>query len=908
MSASVDNPASQKPALDKPSLLTPNSFYSHDDLPELWADPDVTPQLPSTTGYPLDVPPPQRLLPKIKRNRKHYPSVARGNLSEKDAMRFYKLPDDYMKPQIINERHGKAHVPKIAGAGLLDLRPVNTNPSSEPGENITDLDDDIAIVIGSDYHTFPRSEDQLGIFVPFSAHIGIPKPIAKPNGPTGSPTPPISSPTLSSLPIALPDAFRDSYDHSDEQGFNKSNSSNDLDLPAENSNQDHTNSDSSERPTSPSNFEDHFISTTYGDDSPNPQGSVAQTSTSLGSTKKPKNVTRTRKPRANKEVNLTSILSQQSRSNDQQNATHSRALSFFLSKTKDQSSKPDSSKDQNLATTPNSEPTVSLDAKTGKAYAESSDPILPHKRPSDDVATSKNHKNKPKKRKAESEQEHITTNIVLTSQGDDDAAANDDFCSTCYGDGQFLCCEGCPKSFHFSCLDPPLDSQSIPEGEWFCTECLAKRKPPMPYKRGLFGPLVYYLDTHNSVQFSLPKKIRQKFRGPTSNELYYSDSDSKTSTSPRSSFGEYSATKMKNKQGKSTSCHGCKKSTVTGGPVVRCEYCPINFHLSCLDTPLTTGKAVTTKWKCPNYANKDHKKKRRSKSTKPVDISLLRELQNDAILESVMSSDEEYPEYRAPLFNYSDSSTGVSATVPQSLLKPLTQSGVVYRIPEEGVKLDFIQRVHEANDEPYQDTKTSDILLALNQLAIEDQDGRRDGSNLYDLKTLGFRSETDKVTRNNIEVLIDVALGLSKGDSDTSIMDKSGTREGSGDAKEQEQPLKTDESVQQRFARRASQIAANRIHANAEEGRYNVRRSSLKKHTSPLSSEGAVSTSNSMSTRLRSGTNVFLSSSTNGNTFDYNIDADYISPEEKAHLVAIRKLLKLKGEDALMDFLLPRVS
>jgi len=57
---------------------------------------------------------------------------------------------------------------------------------------------------------------------------------------------------------------------------------------------------------------------------------------------------------------------------------------------------------------------------------------------------------------------------------------NDDFCSICHqSTGCFLCCDSCPKSFHFDCFNPPLDKSSIPEGIWECKECRAKKNPEL---------------------------------------------------------------------------------------------------------------------------------------------------------------------------------------------------------------------------------------------------------------------------------------------------------------------------------------------------------------------------------------------------------------------------------------------
>jgi len=53
--------------------------------------------------------------------------------------------------------------------------------------------------------------------------------------------------------------------------------------------------------------------------------------------------------------------------------------------------------------------------------------------------------------------------------------ANNDYCDSCGGKGHFLCCEGgCLRSFHFGCLEPPLEIDEVPEESWFCKACRAK--------------------------------------------------------------------------------------------------------------------------------------------------------------------------------------------------------------------------------------------------------------------------------------------------------------------------------------------------------------------------------------------------------------------------------------------------
>uniref|UniRef100_A0A4W3IA08 PHD-type domain-containing protein n=1 Tax=Callorhinchus milii TaxID=7868 RepID=A0A4W3IA08_CALMI len=46
---------------------------------------------------------------------------------------------------------------------------------------------------------------------------------------------------------------------------------------------------------------------------------------------------------------------------------------------------------------------------------------------------------------------------------------NDDECAVCRDGGELICCDGCPRAFHLSCLIPPLTE--IPSGIWTCLSC-----------------------------------------------------------------------------------------------------------------------------------------------------------------------------------------------------------------------------------------------------------------------------------------------------------------------------------------------------------------------------------------------------------------------------------------------------
>src|SRR5450756_2481674 len=87
---------------------------------------------------------------------------------------------------------------------------------------------------------------------------------------------------------------------------------------------------------------------------------------------------------------------------------------------------------------------------------------------------------------------------------------NDDYCSACGGNGDLVCCDGCTRSFHFKCVDPPMIEGSLPD-EWFCNVCQYRQSGAQHPIPGVFGPLLLFLDGKNPSAFRLPKSIREYF-------------------------------------------------------------------------------------------------------------------------------------------------------------------------------------------------------------------------------------------------------------------------------------------------------------------------------------------------------------------------------------------------------------
>ncbi|GAO19410.1 hypothetical protein UVI_02060840 [Ustilaginoidea virens] len=94
----------------------------------------------------------------------------------------------------------------------------------------------------------------------------------------------------------------------------------------------------------------------------------------------------------------------------------------------------------------------------------------------------------------------------------DPAAENDEYCSACGNTGDVVCCDGCPRSFHFECVDM-VQSDSLPD-EWFCNECLIRRYPSrVPVHKGIFGSALNYLEKCIPRAFSLPRRVQARFEG-----------------------------------------------------------------------------------------------------------------------------------------------------------------------------------------------------------------------------------------------------------------------------------------------------------------------------------------------------------------------------------------------------------
>ncbi|KAK7205035.1 hypothetical protein BZA70DRAFT_278933 [Myxozyma melibiosi] len=438
---------------------------------------------------------------------------------------------------------------------------------------------------------------------------------------------------------------------------------------------------------------------------------------------------------------------------------------------------------------------------------------------------------------------------------DDPTKFNDDFCSACGGIGRFLCCEGCPKSFHFTCTDPPYDESNLPEGSWFCKSCHAKRHPPPIMPRGLFAELIEQIETRNPACFVLPKEIRERYEGVTSTEFgEYQDVQDTKAKRPRNGFiEEPDPFRLTDKNGKAILCFKCGLSALHDRKMISCDYCPLHWHLDCLDPPMSSIPTISQrKWRCPNHVNRELIKCRRLRNAKLVSVSLRRGFINNGDIEvENESSDDDgnaagnevlVKPSRLHFFdNWSEDPFNKTSAFDRRKIATYTikdeEQNVVYRVSERGLVLDFLDKV---NLLPHTRKRAPRPvpLSELDRLVVLPYQEREFVRNLA---YFNQQFTPEAVTRQSMSSLLDAALAL-------------------------------DDTVS---------LASSNA-SDDEEG--------------PVSTTALETTSRSSSTEHEES----LSANTAATE---QVETEEVM-EDKETLLAIQRLMRVKGKDALMKFLL----
>lgn len=74
---------------------------------------------------------------------------------------------------------------------------------------------------------------------------------------------------------------------------------------------------------------------------------------------------------------------------------------------------------------------------------------------------------------------------------------NSDECCLCRMDGNLICCDGCPAAFHSRCVGVVKDL--LPEGEWYCPECLVDKDGVVSFLMPFKGADFFGRDSHGRL-------------------------------------------------------------------------------------------------------------------------------------------------------------------------------------------------------------------------------------------------------------------------------------------------------------------------------------------------------------------------------------------------------------------------
>lgn len=288
---------------------------------------------------------------------------------------------------------------------------------------------------------------------------------------------------------------------------------------------------------------------------------------------------------------------------------------------------------------------------------------------------------------------------------------NDDFCSTCKQSGSFLCCDTCPKSFHFLCLDPPIDPNNLPEGNWSCINCQFKslnstnkffqinekefiNDRKKNNKSNIFDKLIFHLNSINSKQFSLPNSIKDTFKDVrTGDNSQYLDDTEKIPLTERqmfnTSYGQsitkldsYSPENHFDSNNNLLICYRCHQTRLgtwnkpeDSRLLIKCDYCNTPWHLDCIpNVPRASLKNLGLKWKCPLHAN-TIKQRRLTKRQPYLEPSNQVGFKNNGDIEITLDEIESYKKMND--------------------WKKFGQFEPIAKLSESSVKFDFVSKIYD---------------------------------------------------------------------------------------------------------------------------------------------------------------------------------------------------------------------
>lgn len=196
---------------------------------------------------------------------------------------------------------------------------------------------------------------------------------------------------------------------------------------------------------------------------------------------------------------------------------------------------------------------------------------------------------------------------------------SDDNCTVCLGKGKVICCDSCPRVFHLYCLDHVLDEKRLPEF-WECNSCRGNTQIDLGFHY-FFGELLQGLNGKNPRIFQLPLHITNSFENisahPKTGNFMINSEMEVINFITSNQVGKGNPTIKRNNvitesdQLLNSFCYKCSRSNLKllqtnllssysimqpkglklqtcNSDLIKCDFCPLYWHLDCLDPPLAS--------------------------------------------------------------------------------------------------------------------------------------------------------------------------------------------------------------------------------------------------------------------------------------------------------------------------------
>ncbi|GAA6234494.1 autoimmune regulator isoform X1 [Lates japonicus] len=200
---------------------------------------------------------------------------------------------------------------------------------------------------------------------------------------------------------------------------------------------------------------------------------------------------------------------------------------------------------------------------------------------------------------------------------------NDDECAVCKDGGELICCDGCPRAFHLTCLDPPLIS--IPSGTWQCDWCCGNRvkreEAQLPLQALVAQPQQTNTTSSNSIV----------------DVSFYSSLSSSSLTSVTASINGPSARNQCSGGDLVSVREVCGVCHLAGGDLTQCLQCLERFHVHCL---FSKGRSICSACSRPWCSSAENEAESRGLQLAPVVQNTLSHDQSSSVPEPVLHKDE----------------------------------------------------------------------------------------------------------------------------------------------------------------------------------------------------------------------------------------------------------------------------